>query len=72
MSLEEEATHCIVDGAYHPLRFSVLLRSVRTRETEGDTLLCEVVMELSVVILASIVALKRFYVPAKLSFSHSL
>lgn len=57
MSLKQEATHCIVNGAYHPFGPPILLRCIWAGEPKCGSLFGKEVMEVAVIKLASIVTL---------------
>lgn len=44
--LKKKSTNSIVDCSYHPLTFAILLRGVRTRESNFDAMSIEMFHEL--------------------------
>ncbi|WZY88939.1 hypothetical protein YC2023_045674 [Brassica napus] len=60
LCLEEKTTNGIVDGSYHPLRFPILLGGVRTRESNIDAIIVEMIHKSGIVVFSSIIALKSF------------
>lgn len=60
MRLKQEAANGIVDSSNHLFGFSILLGGVKAGESEGNTLRGEVLVEFSVIVLATSITLKRF------------
>ena len=71
MSLKEECANGVIYGTKHAFRFTVLLRSVRARETHMNAMSGAKIMKLGVVKFFSIVTVKSLDIFVKLIFDIS-
>lgn len=69
--MEKKGPDSVIDCSYHSLGTSVLLRSVRTRKSDHNTIGREEVMKVGIVVLATIIALKGLDGGVKLRFNKS-
>lgn len=66
-SLNQQCANCIINCSNHSLKPSILLGCVWARKMEFYSFRSKEIMKLSIIVLASIITLKRFNVCVELS-----